>query len=598
LNRPLALLRNAVLASVLLLLACHPSLALGPIDDVLQMNTGDCVDGIGVSFTNGEFNDALALGGQDADEFRRSRFACGSHDVDGRQEYAQCTEPSTFASFAAGRVEPESWVICLVAMVIAEDGRGFTASLDDYEAVLDNGDAVKPDARVSSWAGNYKDHFNVDLSTEQVFSAGSLSYGLLALPDMPNDDFVLKNRETGNQFIVSERENAIGDLIPILAAPEVSPIVMTGMDYGSSPWILASGDPLRVTLNIEEVGNIVSLDAEYRREGESPLPESEPLIGVSGRSTQPEDFGECPPCTYSRTVEFTPEAGKVFHFKVLADGHWTITVEASGSEAPVTPVPITPSSPLTSTPLPIEVLTPSPTPTPRVITLAPTPTATPQTLPTPIPSLTPISSPTSTATPVPTSTPVPTQTPLPTATAIPTSTRTPFPTPTPRAVPPPLPESLPLAHAACFRVEDEGTYSFAELTNLLGGTDDAAAQLSDWGWEGSSYRIFACDDPPGDEVGRVEVNAHRFKDAIAAQQAVDSFAAVRAEGGWLIPGPTPPMGDYGVSLAGPTTNGSEVTVYASQGPVVVRVTGVSADGIPFMNVLAVAQAVVATQEGP
>jgi hypothetical protein len=146
-------------------------------------------------------------------------------------------------------------------------------------------------------------------------------------------------------------------------------------------------------------------------------------------------------------------------------------------------------------------------------------------------------------------------------------------------------------------VEDEGTYTFADLTNLVGGTDDAAAQLSNWGWEVSSYRIFACDDPPGDEVGWVDIDAHRFRDAFAAQQAVDSFAALRSEGMGLIPGPPPPMGDYGVALAGPTENGSEVTVYVSQGPVVVRVTGVAADGIPFMNVLTVAQAAVSAQQG-
>jgi len=158
-----------------------------------------------------------------------------------------------------------------------------------------------------------------------------------------------------------------------------------------------------------------------------------------------------------------------------------------------------------------------------------------------------------------------------------------------------LPESLPLAHAACFRIEDDGAYTFDELTNRLGGTDDAATQLDEWGWQASSYRIFACDNPPKGEVGRVEINVHRFRDAISAQQAVEYFAAIRADGTLLIPGPTPPFGDYGVSLAGPTTNGSEVTIYASQGATLVRVTGVSRSGIPFMNVLAVTQAVLAAQ---
>lgn len=211
-HRPLRLGCYAALTVVLLLLSVHSTaalLAFGPVDDRLQRNTSDCVDGIGLSFTDREFDEALALGGQDADEFRSSRFACGSEDVDGRREFVQCTEPRTFASFAAAGVTPDGWVICLVAMVIAEDGRGIKASLDDYEALLATGDVVRPDARVSSWAGTYEDIFDVDLSTEQVFSADSLNYGLLAFPGMLNDDFVLRNLETGNQFVVSVRENGI-----------------------------------------------------------------------------------------------------------------------------------------------------------------------------------------------------------------------------------------------------------------------------------------------------------------------------------------------------------------------------------------------------
>jgi hypothetical protein len=576
----------AALAVVLLLLSVHPApalLAFGPVDDLLQRNTSECSDGIGLSFTDQEFDEALALGGQDADEFRSSRFACASQDTDGRRELVQCTEPRTFASFAAAGVAPDGWVICLVGMVINEDGRGLKASLDDYEAVLGTGDVVSPDVRVSSWAGNYEDLYSVDLSTEPIFSADSLSYGLLAFPGMRSDDFVLRNVETSNQFVISVRENAIADLMPSVAGPEVGPIVMTGSDYGSSAWLLSVGAPLRVTFDIEGVGDLVSLDAEYRREGGSLLAESEPLISVDSRFSDPEHFTACPPCDYSRTVEFSPETGKVFHFKVRSDGRWTITAEAIGSDASATDALITPSPSFTSTPLSTE----TPTPTPRIITLVPTPTATPHTLPTSTPSPTPMPSPPGTFTPVPTSTPLPTPTPLITATPMLTPTPTPSPTPTPTAVPPPLLESLPLTHAACFRIEDDGAYSFEELTARLGGTGDAAAKLDEWGWEASSYRIFACDNPPAGDVGRVEINVHQFGDAVSAQQAVDYFAAIRAQGTRLIPGPTPPFGDYGVSLGGPTPNGSEITIYASQGPVLVRVTGVSANGIPFMNVLAV-----------
>ena len=45
-------------------------------------------------------------------------------------------------------------------------------------------------------------------------------------------------------------------------------------------------------------------------------------------------------------------------------------------------------------------------------------------------------------------------------------------------------------------------------------------------------------------------------------------------------------------------NGKEFTIYASQGPLLIRVTGVSPSGIPFGNVMDVTQAVLAAQQIP
>ena len=53
------------------------------------------------------------------------------------------------------------------------------------------------------------------------------------------------------------------------------------------------------------------------------------------------------------------------------------------------------------------------------------------------------------------------------------------------------------------------------------------------------------------------------------------------------------MGDYATVLSGPTSNGKEFTLYVSQGPLLIRVTGVSPSGIPFINVLTVAQSILA-----
>jgi hypothetical protein len=160
-----------------------------------------------------------------------------------------------------------------------------------------------------------------------------LGKALLAFPTMNGDDFILRNQETGNQFVVSTRENTIAGAMPIVAASESRPIVMTGTGRSESAWILSTGDPLRVTLEVANVSSdyeSVALDVEYGVAENAILGDREALISFSTRATAREGFGACPPCNYSRTVEFTPEARSVFHFRVSADEDWKLTVEVNG----------------------------------------------------------------------------------------------------------------------------------------------------------------------------------------------------------------------------------------------------------------------------
>jgi S1-C subfamily serine protease len=161
-----------------------------------------------------------------------------------------------------------------------------------------------------------------------------------------------------------------------------------------------------------------------------------------------------------------------------------------------------------------------------------------------------------------------------------------------------MPQMLPIAHSTCFRIEQDTSLSFDDLLERLGGTDDAKRRIQEWGWQTSTNRIFACDSPPDGEAGWIDISLHVFGDPAAAQEAVDYFAAIRAEGTSLTPGPPPPLGEHAVALAGPASNGSEFTIYASQGPVLLRVTGVSPSGIPFSNVLTVAPSILAGQQEP
>jgi hypothetical protein len=159
-----------------------------------------------------------------------------------------------------------------------------------------------------------------------------------------------------------------------------------------------------------------------------------------------------------------------------------------------------------------------------------------------------------------------------------------------------LPVVLPLDHADCFGIVDDGTLNFEQLLGRFSGVQDAETRLQTWAWQASAFRQFGCDGPPEGEAGWIDISLHHFGDPLAAQEAVDYFAAVRAEGGPLFPVAPPPIGDHAAALSGPASNGKEFTIYASQGPLLVRVTGVSPSGIPFINVLTVTQALLATQQ--
>lgn len=161
-----------------------------------------------------------------------------------------------------------------------------------------------------------------------------------------------------------------------------------------------------------------------------------------------------------------------------------------------------------------------------------------------------------------------------------------------------LPAALPLDHASCFHTERDGTLTFDEIADRLGGTTEARTHLQNWGWQASGFRTFSCGGPPLGEAGWLDIGVHRFASPAAAQQAVDYFAAVRAEGTSLDAVPPPPIGDYQTALRGPAVNGTEYTLYASRGPLLIRVTAVSPSGTPAANVEAVAQGIVAGSASP
>ena len=155
-------------------------------------------------------------------------------------------------------------------------------------------------------------------------------------------------------------------------------------------------------------------------------------------------------------------------------------------------------------------------------------------------------------------------------------------------------DSLPLDYAACFRIDGEGALDLPAVVERLATGAETSAALQALGWQGGDYRQFACDPPPGG-IGWVDISVHRFPDAAAAAEAVDFFAASRAQGMNLQPAAATELGEHSAALAGPAVNGQEYTLYTHNGPLLFAVTGVApaSTSDPRADVEAIAAALLA-----
>jgi hypothetical protein len=155
-------------------------------------------------------------------------------------------------------------------------------------------------------------------------------------------------------------------------------------------------------------------------------------------------------------------------------------------------------------------------------------------------------------------------------------------------------DTLPLDHAACFSVEGEGEMDVPAVIERLATDAGASTTLQNLGWQGGVYRQFACKPPPG-RVGWVDISVQRFPDAASANEAVTYFAASRAESMDLQSVPATMIGDSSAALTGRAVNGTEYSLYLSEGPLLYAVTGVAPDSgsDPRADVEAIATALLA-----
>jgi hypothetical protein len=148
---------------------------------------------------------------------------------------------------------------------------------------------------------------------------------------------------------------------------------------------------------------------------------------------------------------------------------------------------------------------------------------------------------------------------------------------------------------------DEAERSKEEVITALGGTEEAAQLLDDWGWSGNAFRDFIADkdDPPASGTTFLNVSVHRFADPESAANAMVFFSdqVIFVQG--LEEVEPPAIGESARLLRGAPDGVPLTVLYAQAGPIMYRVGGSteSPDGDPTADVLAVAGEIIAGQSG-
>ncbi len=135
--------------------------------------------------------------------------------------------------------------------------------------------------------------------------------------------------------------------------------------------------------------------------------------------------------------------------------------------------------------------------------------------------------------------------------------------------------------------------SESEVVTSLGGTDEDARLLSDWGWEGNAFNDFTGGTANGTYA--LNVSIHRFADDASADDALIYFSDKIVPAGYA-DAEIQPLGDGVRLLTGAPDGDPTSVIYMRDGAVLYRIGATAAadvGGDPTADVIAVAQALLA-----
>jgi hypothetical protein len=143
----------------------------------------------------------------------------------------------------------------------------------------------------------------------------------------------------------------------------------------------------------------------------------------------------------------------------------------------------------------------------------------------------------------------------------------------------------------------EAERSKAEVVDSLGGSDEAAQLLDDWGWSGNAFREFTGDEAnaaPG-AMTYLNVSVHRFADAASAANALTFFSDQVIFGQGLQEVDAPAVGEAARLLVGAPV----AVLYVQDGPILYRfgASASGADSDPSQELVTLAQSVIPSGGG-
>src|ERR687893_765701 len=146
---------------------------------------------------------------------------------------------------------------------------------------------------------------------------------------------------------------------------------------------------------------------------------------------------------------------------------------------------------------------------------------------------------------------------------------------------------------------DEAERSKEEVIAALGGTEEDAQLLEDWGWSGNAFRDFIADEdaPPQSGTSFLNVSVHRFADPESAANALIVFSDEVILSQSLQEVEPPALGESARLLLGEANDVTLSVLYAQQGPIMYRIGGSApiGSGDPAIDVLAVAGEIIPGQ---